>query len=551
MGRWLTWPKKQAGSAAPRSSSNSAQRRVVISYLEPTLNDKDLEPGGVLAETLKSKLESAGHQVMLLTEKSPHKKIEQTLFQCDYFVLLLSIQAALNEVIQKKVRWIQELHDQKDAPFPVIVPVRVKFSRRVNVSYDTKQYLDQIEPLEWDSEAQTTPVSQKLLDLIEQQQRPAIASPASSSSPCISPPPELTTPAIAPWQDPLELPGSPVPINSSFYIGRPPIEAQCQQQIVQPGALIRIKAPAQMGKSSLLNRILDYAQQQGYRVVLLNLDEGDRALLTDADQFLRWFCRSVGQALSIPDQLDERWDLDLLTRWDNCTAYFEEYLLRQVDGPIVLGLDRIDTLFEADFIVNFLTTLRSWYEAARNPSDRQNLWQRLRLVLTYATESFVKMPLAQSPFNVGLPIELPEFSSKQGNELARKYGLQWSSLENSQLMDLVGGHPYLVRLALYHIASQRLTLQQLLAAESLAAIQQGIYSSHVCSRYWHLDQHPELKEAFATLIKAKGQPIRVEAILAFKLESLGLVDRQDVDSHESEVWVRCKLYQQYFSQVLG
>ena len=57
-------------------------------------------------------------------------------------------------------------------------------------------------------------------------------------------------PAAAP-----ELPGGQVDLASRFYIDRPPIESRCYETIDQPGALIRIKAPRQMGKTSLMARI--------------------------------------------------------------------------------------------------------------------------------------------------------------------------------------------------------------------------------------------------------------------------------------------------------
>ncbi|HBL13783.1 MAG TPA: hypothetical protein DD379_20785, partial [Cyanobacteria bacterium UBA11162] len=30
---------------------------------------------------------------------------------------------------------------------------------------------------------------------------------------------------------------------------------------------------------------------------------------------------------------------------DNCSAYFQDYLLEQIDCPLVLGLDTVDRLF--------------------------------------------------------------------------------------------------------------------------------------------------------------------------------------------------------------
>ncbi|NEO49996.1 MAG: hypothetical protein F6K55_40285, partial [Moorea sp. SIO4A3] len=39
--------------------------------------------------------------------------------------------------------------------------------------------------------------------------------------------------------------------TQEIYIERPPVEARCYQEIVKPGALIRIKAPKRMGKTLL------------------------------------------------------------------------------------------------------------------------------------------------------------------------------------------------------------------------------------------------------------------------------------------------------------
>jgi hypothetical protein len=49
----------------------------------------------------------------------------------------------------------------------------------------------------------------------------------------------------------LEEPEGQVPLESAFYVERPPIESDCYETIIRPGALIRVKAPRQMGKSSL------------------------------------------------------------------------------------------------------------------------------------------------------------------------------------------------------------------------------------------------------------------------------------------------------------
>ena len=82
-------------------------------------------------------------------------------------------------------------------------------------------------------------------------------------------------------------PSGSVPLGSPFYLERAPLEKQVNQEIRKPGALVRIKAPREMGKTSLMVRILDYAKRLGYRTVSLNLEQVDQAILSDLNQLQR------------------------------------------------------------------------------------------------------------------------------------------------------------------------------------------------------------------------------------------------------------------------
>lgn len=73
--------------------------------------------------------------------------------------------------------------------------------------------------------------------------------------------------------------------TTNIYIERPPIEENCYQAILQAGALIRIKAPQRMGKTLLLEKLLDYARQQGYQTAKLDLKLADETTLTSLKTF--------------------------------------------------------------------------------------------------------------------------------------------------------------------------------------------------------------------------------------------------------------------------
>ena len=60
--------------------------------------------------------------------------------------------------------------------------------------------------------------------------------------------------------------------REDYYVQRPPIEKRCYEAIEQQGALIRIKAPKQMGKTLLMTKILQHAKNHShYYTVIVNL----------------------------------------------------------------------------------------------------------------------------------------------------------------------------------------------------------------------------------------------------------------------------------------
>ncbi len=329
-------------------------------------------------------------------------------------------------------------------------------------------------------------------------------------------------------------PDGSVPLNSPFYIERSTIEASVYTEIQKPGALVRIKAPREMGKTSLLLRALDYANHLGYYTVSLNLEQIDLTFLSDVNQFLRWLCASVSHKLQIEPKLDDYWNKDLGNK-QSCTFYFRNYLLKQIDAPLVLALDEVNQIFEHPEVAkNFLPLLRSWYEEAK----RQPIWQKLRLIVVHSTEIYVPLQLQQSPFNVGLPIQLTDFSLEQVCQLAQRYGLKWTDgSEAKQLMAMIGGHPGLVHTALYHLGREEITLAQLLETAHTST---GIYAHHLQRHWVTLQEQPKLASALHTVISAT-EPVKLEPIIAYKLSSMGLIKLDNNKATPSR-----QLYQWYF-----
>ncbi len=111
--------------------------------------------------------------------------------------------------------------------------------------------------------------------------------------------------------------------------------------------------------------------------------------------------------------------------------------------------------------------------------------------------------------------------------------------ETEQLMAMVGGHPYLVSLAFYYLRQGKLTLKELLQAAPTPA---GIYSSHLRNLLVMLQDEPQLVSAWQQVVSA-AQSVKLEAIAAYKLESMGLVK---LDGNQAKP--TCQLYRLYFSE---
>jgi serine/threonine-protein kinase len=162
--------------------------------------------------------------------------------------------------------------------------------------------------------------------------------------------------------------------------------------------------------------------------------------------------------------------------------------------------------------------------------------------VVHSKEVYVPLNINQSPFNVGLPIELPEFTRDQVENLAKLYGLDLSVASIEQLMAMMGGHPELVQQAISHLNHQEVELEPLLET---APTEEGIYCNHLRRLWQSLQEYPELVEALKNVVAANS-PVRLEATLLYKLHSMGLVQLQGNNCSP-----RCNLYRQYFCDRLG
>ena len=332
-----------------------------------------------------------------------------------------------------------------------------------------------------------------------------------------------------------DFPGGTIPLDSPFYIEPERQLTSAYQEISRLGGLVRIKAPQKSGKSSFALRLQHHTEKLGYKTLRVDFQQADEELFSSLDRFLRWFCATLSYELDLIPTLQEHWNEDAGSKV-SCTIYLQKVLLKPLQSPVVLVLNEVNRLFEYPVIYQgFLPLLRSWYQEAKcHP-----ILQKLRFVLIYSTEIYVSLHLNQSPFNIGLPVELQDLTLEEIQKLAALYKLPEEVALS--LSDLVGGRSYLIQLGLYYLSNHPIGVEQFVDE---AATPSGIYANHLNECLSNLQQDTELTEAFKQVLESDSS-VCLNPIVAYKLERLGLIKLDGYKAMPS-----CKLYQQFFSAVL-
>ncbi len=340
---------------------------------------------------------------------------------------------------------------------------------------------------------------------------------------------------------PIFMPDKPEEVDSPFYIERHrikrcSIESECYEAIERPGSLVRIKAPKKMGKTSLIKRIQAKANENNYISQYLKFDLLiEESNISSVNDFIKAFNNNLKSRFTdIPDQSD--WD-------DNnprisCSKDLKAILLN-LQKNLVLVLDEVDEIYKYPEITEkFCAMLRHWYEESNN----DKIWKNLRMVIAYSTEYHGTLDIYQSPFNVGKQIELKEFTKEEVTRLTLLHQLDSEIVTN--LMSMVGGHPYLIRLALYEMSQEELTIEKFLKE---APTDSGIYRNHLSRHLETIERRREIKKVFQDILKANS-PVRFpqKNREVRQLEAMGLITIKD-----NQAETRCQLYRKYFGEFLG
>lgn len=199
---------------------------------------------------------------------------------------------------------------------------------------------------------------------------------------------------------------------------------------------------------------------------------------------------------------------------------------------MVLAIEKADVIQGQHYQGDFFAMLRGWAERASKAH-----WSRLRLIVTISTEPSLLESIDHSSFFVlANPIRLDDLSVAQAAEMARLYCMEIVPSEITELVDLVGGSPYLLRLALCECVLGELSLRH-----QLDDLHRSIFIPHLVRlRGWLEGQ--ELSSVVSQILEQTDAEIPFAKYCG--LYAIGLVKEMRAGVYR----LRCRLYEEYFGR---
>ena len=236
--------------------------------------------------------------------------------------------------------------------------------------------------------------------------------------------------------------GGTLPRDAASYIRREADERLYSS--LRQGHVCYALTPRQMGKSSLMVQTAARLRRRGASVALLDLTALGQNLTPD--QWYNGLVGRIGQQLDLEDELESYWNAHLhmgpLQRW---AGAIREVVLRARSGAVVIFIDEIDAVRSLPFSTDeFFAGIREFYN--RRTQDPE-LARLTFCLLGVATPSDLIRDTRTTPFNVGVRVELSDFTLDEAAPLAQ--GLCTDAQKGQRLIRRIlywtGGHPYLTQ----------------------------------------------------------------------------------------------------------
>lgn len=236
--------------------------------------------------------------------------------------------------------------------------------------------------------------------------------------------------------------GGTVQSGGGTYIARPADDELIS--LCHARAFVYLLSSRQVGKSSLMEHASEQLRQEHVSNVIIDLSELG-VETSSADQWYVGFLAAVVEQLGILCDVGSWWiTRNNLTRSQRLLACLREEIIANHEGPLVIFVDEVDSTRSLPFADDFYAAIRAVY----NSRQRVPEFRRLSFVLigVAAPTDLIKDP-KRTPFNVGVRLNLTDFTYEEALPLSRNLGMRHD--EAAQVLRWMfawtGGHPYLTQ----------------------------------------------------------------------------------------------------------
>ncbi len=305
--------------------------------------------------------------------------------------------------------------------------------------------------------------------------------------------------------------GGSLPVDSPIYVKR-----QADEDLyagLKASEFCYVLNARQMGKSSLRVRTMQRLQEE--KITCASIDM--TAIGTMGISPEQWHAGIIDSLVSTLElynnfDLNDWWEGNhLISPVQHLSKFIEEVLLTEIQTPIVIFIDEIDSILSLDFSSDdFFAVIRDCYN---NRANKPNFQRLTFAIIGVASPSDLIRDRKRTPFNIGRAIELTGFQLHEATPLLGNLVQQFQDPQYllQSLLTWTGGQPFLTQ-KIFKIIAQAIDsphwkseyLSTAPTAQWVDSWVAKLIQDHVVDR-WEAQDQPEHLKTIRDRIAQAGQ----------------------------------------------